>query len=97
MDVRIAESIVLPDKLPYRTLFRKDVEPSPGSGFGYSVTAYQLEADSPTKVLQFGGKSTDGQRELKPVGLEIDYASDELTVSILSFPTKSRTQYLLHR
>lgn len=83
MDVRLApESAAGPDKNPYRTLFRKDLKPPPGSGFGYSVTAYQLEADSPTTVLQFGGKSADGKQTLTPVGLEIDYASDKLTVDI---------------
>lgn len=90
MDVRIStpELAAGRDKDPYRTLFRKDLKPPPGSGFGYSVKAYQLEADSPTKVLQFGGKSTDGQQELNPVGLEIDYASDQLTVEIAEISAK---------
>lgn len=89
MDVRLApESAAGPDKGPYRTLFRKDIKPPPGSGFGYSVKAYQLEADSPTKIIQFGGKSADGKQTLTPVGLEIDYASDKLTVDIAEISAK---------
>lgn len=68
-----SEQLMNPNTIPpFKTFFNKEIPPPKGSDFFHTVQVFQPDADSNTKIIAFGGKSTDGKEQIRPSGIQIE-------------------------